>query len=249
MKLVEKHIIKPGHKDYQELDHLLFLSKNLYNKALYEVRQYYFQAKDDPSIRYKYLNYYALDKLLKERDDVDYRALLINTSQEVLKIVNQNFCSFFKLLSMKRERISSYPNKVQIPKYLDKVKGRQVLTYNFSFLQSKLFKETGIIQFPRTNIKFKPLYPESLKQVRIVPKNGIIVIEEIYEKKEKNPSGKRIKRGLYSSPKGLLNADINGSLNILRKFLASNNKDFNSPVGKSNVDWPVRIKNPQRIKL
>ena len=68
-------------------------------------------------------------------------------------------------------------------------------------------------------------------------------------KKEKNPSGKRIKRGLYSSPKGLLNADINGSLNILRKFLASNNKDFNSPVGKSNVDWPVRIKNPQRTKL
>ena len=95
------------------------------------------------------MNYYALDKLLKERDDVDYRALLINASQEVLKIVNQNFCSFFKLLSMKRERISSYPNKVQIPKYLDKVKGRQVLTYNFSFLQSKLFKETGSFNFQK----------------------------------------------------------------------------------------------------
>ena len=415
MKLVEKHIIKPSHKDYQELDHPLFLSKNLYNKALYEVRQYYFQAKDDSNVKYKYLNYYALDKLLKERDDADYRALLINASQEVLKLVNQNFCSFFKLLSMKRERISSYPNKVQIPKYLDKVKGRQTLTYNFQFLQSKLFKETGIIQFPKTNIKFKPLHPESLKQVRIVPKNGIIVIEEIYERKEKdilgdnsrylsidlginnlatcssnviepfiidgrriksinqfynkhkaelqnslrgnkktskriknltnkrnfkilnylhkaskyivnqavlhslntivigetnlgkktnqnfvqipfekliqlisykarlqgiqvflqeesytsqvsflegdyipifgkddskkNPSGKRIKRGLYSSPKGLLNADVNGSLNILRKFLTSNNKGFNDLVGKSHVDWPVRIKNPQRIKL
>ena len=35
-----------------------------------------------------------------------------------------------------------------------------------------------------------------------------------------NPSGKRIKRGLYrSSDKTLLNADINGSLNILRKYL------------------------------
>ena len=29
----------------------------------------------------------------------------------------------------------------------------------------------------------------------------------------------------------------------------SNNKGFNDPVGKSHVDWPVRIKNPQRIKL
>ena len=66
---------------------------------------------------------------------------------------------------------------------------------------------------------------------------------------KKNPSGKRIKRGLYSSPKGLLNADVNGSLNILRKFLTSNNKGFNDPVGKSHVDWPVKIKNPQRIKL
>ena len=66
---------------------------------------------------------------------------------------------------------------------------------------------------------------------------------------KKNSSGKRIKRGLYSSPKGLLNADVNGSLNILRKFLSSNNEGFNNPVGKSHVDWPVRIKNPQRIKF
>lgn len=67
MRLVQQHIIKSSHKDYQELDHLLFLAKNLYNKVLYEVRQYYFQTKDEPSIKYKYLNYYALDKLLKEK--------------------------------------------------------------------------------------------------------------------------------------------------------------------------------------
>ena len=66
---------------------------------------------------------------------------------------------------------------------------------------------------------------------------------------KKNPSGKRIQRGLYSSPKGLINSDVNGSLNILRKFLASNNEGYNNPVDKSHVDWPVRIKNPQRIKL
>ena len=421
MRLVQQHIIKPSHKDYQELDHLLFLAKNLYNKALYEVRQYYFQAKDDPSIRYKYLNYYALDKLLKERDDIDYRALPTNNSQEVLKLVNQNFCSFFKLISMKKERISSYPNRVQIPKYLDSSKGRQVLTYNHAFISQKYLKQ-GIFKIPKSNIKIKLNCSEKISQIRIVPKNGYISIEVIYEVQEKellkdnnrylsvdlginnlatcssnviepfiingrklksinqfynkhkaelqssliankktskrikhltnkrnfkilnylhkaskyivnqavshslntivigynkgwkqetnlgkktnqnfvqipfnkliqlisykarlqgiqvflqeesytsqvsflegdyiptfskddskkSPSGKRIKRGLYSSPKGLLNADVNGSLNILRKFLASNNKDFNSSVGKSHVDWPVRIKNPQRIKL
>ena len=35
-----------------------------------------------------------------------------------------------------------------------------------------------------------------------------------------NPSGKRIKRGLYKSNCGkIINADVNGSLNILRKYL------------------------------
>ena len=419
MKVVEQHIIKPSHKDYQELDHLLFSSKNLYNIGLYEVRQHFFKAKEDPSIKYKYLNYYALNALLKEREDENYRALPANTAQEVLKLINQNFCSFFKSLSMKRERLMT--NKINIPKYLDKEKGRQVLIYNQMTIGKVLLKK-GIIQLPKTKIQIKTKHPESLRQVRIVPKNGYIVIEVIYEVQEKellkdnnrflsidlginnlatcssnviepfiidgrriksinqfynkykaelqssleknkrtskriqhltnkrnfkilnylhkaskyivnqavshslnaivigynkgwkqetklskkvnqnfvqipfeklinlisykarlqgiqvflqeesytsqvsfiegdyiptfgkddlkkNPSGKRIKRGLYSSPKGLLNADVNGSLNILRKFLSSNNEDFNSPVGKSHVDWPVRIKNPQRIKL
>ena len=419
MNVVESHIIKPSHKDYKELDNLLFLSKNLYNTGLYEVRQHFFKAKEDSSIKYKYLNYYALNTLLKGREDENYRALPANTSQEVLKLINQNFCSFFKTLSMKRERLMT--NKVSIPKYLDSIKGRQILIYNQMTIGKVLLKK-GIIQLPKTKIQIKTKHLESLRQVRIVPKNGFIIIEVIYEVQEKellkdnsrylsidlginnlatcssnviepfiidgrriksinqfynkhkaelqssleknkkfskriqhltnkrnfkilnylhkaskfivnqavsnalntivigynkgwkqetnlgkktnqnfvqipfekliqlisykaklqgiqvflqeesytsqvsflegdyiptfkkddskkNPSGKRIKRGLYSSPKGLLNADVNGSLNILRKFLASNNKGFNDPVGKSHVDWPVRIKNPQRIKL
>jgi putative transposase len=32
-------------------------------------------------------------------------------------------------------------------------------------------------------------------------------------------SGKRIKRGLYKSRKGLINADVNGAANILRKVV------------------------------
>ena len=49
MILVEKHIIKKTNLIYNELDHACFLSKNLYNASLYEVRQYYFNTK-------KYLN-------------------------------------------------------------------------------------------------------------------------------------------------------------------------------------------------
>ena len=38
MKLVERHIIKKNDKRYNELDNLCFLSKNLYNQALYRIR-------------------------------------------------------------------------------------------------------------------------------------------------------------------------------------------------------------------
>lgn len=152
MNLVESHIIKPSHKDYKELDHLLFLSKNLYNTGLYEVRQHFFKAKEDSSIKYKYLNYYALNALLKGREDENYRALPANTSQEILKLINQNFCSFFKTLSMKRERLMS--NKVSIPKYLDSIKGRQVLIYNQMTIGKVLLKK-GIIQLPKTKIQIK----------------------------------------------------------------------------------------------
>ena len=50
MKLVERIIIKPNHKYFNEIDHICFLSKNLYNSTLYAVRQHYFETG-------KYLNY------------------------------------------------------------------------------------------------------------------------------------------------------------------------------------------------
>jgi putative transposase len=39
MQLVEQHIIKLNNKYYKEIDKLSFLSKNLYNKTNYIVRQ------------------------------------------------------------------------------------------------------------------------------------------------------------------------------------------------------------------
>ena len=45
MRLVEQHIIKSNDPVYKELDHLCFLSKNLYNQALYRVRQQFFADK------------------------------------------------------------------------------------------------------------------------------------------------------------------------------------------------------------
>jgi putative transposase len=53
MILVEQHIIKKTNSAYNELDQLCFLSKNLYNSAVYTIRQHYFNTK-------KYLNKFQL---------------------------------------------------------------------------------------------------------------------------------------------------------------------------------------------
>lgn len=57
--------------------------------------------------------------------------------------------------------------------------------------------------------------------------------------KHENYQGKRIKRGLFESSEGkLINADINGAINIMRKVF----KNINEITG-------IRIENPKRIKI
>ena len=165
MKLVEQHIIKSNNLIYKELDNLCFLSKNLYNQALYRIRQQFFEDKS-------FKNYYELNRELHDENQVDYRALPANSSQETLKLVNQNYSSFFKSLQ-------KHIKGVKIPGYLDKTKGRQIVVYNHMTLPSNLL-EKGIIKLPKTNIQFKTKQ-KNIRQVRIVPKNNYIVLEVIYE--------------------------------------------------------------------
>ncbi len=165
MKLVEQHIIKSNNQFYKELDNLCFLSKNLYNQALYRIRQQFFEDKT-------FKNYSEVNKELHDENQVDYRALPANTSQETLKLVNQNYSSFFQSLN-------KHIKGVKIPKYLDKTKGRQIVVYNHMTLPSNLL-EKGIIKLPKSNLQFKTKQ-KNIRQVRIVPKNNYIVLEVVYE--------------------------------------------------------------------
>ena len=115
MLLVEKHIIKPSHQYYNELDHLCFLSKNLYNSTLYTVRQYYFETK-------QFLNYQAVNKIFVSGNHPDYRALPTKVSKHTQMLVEYNFKSFFGLLKLKAQ--GKYNKPIKIPKYLNKKTGR-----------------------------------------------------------------------------------------------------------------------------
>ena len=90
----------------RELSHT---AKSLYNEALYNVRQHFFNTGE-------YLNYYGNYKELK--NSVNYKLLNSNMSQQILKEVDGSFKSFFSLLKMKQS--GKYDDKVKIPHYLDK---------------------------------------------------------------------------------------------------------------------------------
>ena len=173
MVLVEKHIIKSKHKYYDEIDNLCWLSKNLYNSTLYNVRQYYFENK-------KLLKYQIINKMYVDTNNQDYRALPAKVSKYTQMLVEHNFKSFFGLLKLKGK--GKYDKPVKIPKYLDKKKGRQVVHYEKGAIS---FKEQGYIKLSKTNIKIKTkLTKDKVQFVRLVPKNNYMVIEVGYNIKE-----------------------------------------------------------------
>ena len=60
-------------------------------------------------------------------------------------------------------------------------------------------------------------------------------------------SGKRVKRGLYCSKEGIkINADINASLNILRKYLKVNSDDL---LNVNSRDFRGFVYNPKVINI
>lgn len=167
LQLTQQIIITDQHKYYGGLDYLCKLAKNLYNTALYEIRQQYIKDK-------KYTNYYSLDRKLKETNNYDYNALPYRQSaQQVLRQVDKIFKSFFK--SIKSEKNKG--KHIRLPKYKDK-NGRYVFTYT---KQGIRFRD-GFILLKGVNNELFEIRTDKkdIQQVRIVPKGNHIVVEIIY---------------------------------------------------------------------
>ena len=173
MILAERHIIKKSDCRFEELQSICKLSKNLYNVALYNTRQYFFENN-------VFLSAFQLDSVLRKKEDVDYNALPQKVSQQTLKMVEQNFKSFFGLLKLKAK--GKYDEKVRLPKYLDK-DGEYVTVYTNQAISKKALK-CGFIQLSKSSVKIKTNIKE-IQQVRLIPKGSHIVVEVLYKVEEK----------------------------------------------------------------
>ena len=174
MRLVERHIIAPGHMHYREMDNLAFRSKNLYNATLYHIRQHFFETDG-------FLTYETLQKRFQEEGQPDYRALPAKVSQWTMKMAFQNFRAFYGANREYKEHPEKFTGKPKIPKYLDKEKGRYLLTYTVQAISKREAIGSGIIHLSGTDVRFcTRIAYGCIQQVRVVNRSGYYVIEVVY---------------------------------------------------------------------
>ena len=155
-----KHLSKEEYLSLRELSHT---AKDLYNQAVYNIRQYYFQEN-------KYLNYQKNNSLLKSSEN--YKTLNSNMSQQILKEVDGSFKSFFSLLKKKNK--GEYKEKIKLPSYLPK-NSFTTLVIGFVRLSEDILVIPYSNSFKKNHkqipIKIPPiLLDKKIKEIRIIPK-------------------------------------------------------------------------------
>lgn len=186
MYLVEQHIISVNDKRYKDLDRICFLSKNLYNAALYTIKQEFLCTG-------KWIRAGELNKKMVAENNIDYRAMSGSSSQQVLMALDKNLKSYFSAIKSWKRDNKKFTGCPKFPRYKHKTKGRNVFSYSYA-----QFKHKGnFIFFPKKE-GLSPLKTNckegSVKQVRFIPKADCYSIEVVYESsvKEQLPDNNRI---------------------------------------------------------
>ena len=187
MFLTQSNVIRHLSKDeYAMLAEMCRYSNNLYNVALYNIRQYYFSEK-------KFLTYESNYHECKVNEN--YGLLQAGVAQQTLKIADRSFKSFFNLV--KKAKSGEYRfQDIKIPHYREKG-GMFVLVLSTNAINIK----DGFLQIPMSRAfskahagkLIKIAFPERLadkkiKEVRIIPifKGQYFKIQYVYEQAEQN---------------------------------------------------------------
>ena len=248
--LVEQHHIKAGDPRFGAIDAAAFAAKNLYNKALYEVRQAFIHQGE-------YLPFAQVYHLLKGSEE--YQSLPRKVSQLVLKQLDQNWRSFFAAIKDWREHPERYLGRPKLPGYKPKQAGRFLLTYNKQAISRRMLRQ-GIVAPSGLGIEVKT-DKEEVKQVRIVPRQGYYVVEVVYERP---PDGHDLDQSLVagvdfgidnlmlvtSNLAGFVPLAVNGrSLKSINQFYNKRKARQQSLVGARTTKRLLRLTNKRNRKV
>jgi IS605 OrfB family transposase len=147
------------------------LTKNLYNQATYLVRQEFFSSG-------RWVRYQTLYEQLKESPN--YKDLPAQTGQQLLRLVDAMWASYFAAKRDWEEHPDKYLGKPRLPKY--KPKDGQFLLL-FTNQQVKL--EQGLFKLPDVMgivVKTRLTPDTAIRGARVVPKGTGYVLEILYTK-------------------------------------------------------------------
>lgn len=168
MYLTQSNVIRSLSKEeYAMLREMCQYSNNLYNVALYHIRQYFFQEK-------KFLRYEENYHVCKVNEN--YRLLQAGISQQILKVVDRSFKSFFNLI--KKAKSDEYRFKdINLPHYREKGG-----LFNLILSTNAISIKDGFLTIPMSRAFFKEhdgkkikvpfpsrLSGKTIKEVRICP--------------------------------------------------------------------------------
>ncbi len=169
----------------EQLDILAYISKNLYNEANYIIRQEFFANG-------LWTRYYQLNLQLK-KSSRNYKLLKAQTSQQIIKVLDKNWASFFKAIKDWKQHPEKYNGRPRIPNYKDKDDQFMLIFTNQNskiknncelvITMSHCFKDV----YPQYKEPLRisiPYYPHkdfsSYQQVRILPRRKYFEIEIVY---------------------------------------------------------------------
>ncbi len=167
----------------EHLDLLCSISKKLYNRANWYVRQDFFHLEN-------WLQYQDLNFILKDADN--YKLLKAQTSQQVLKTLDKNWKSFFASVKEWKINRQKFKGRPRPPKYKQGDFNFLVFTNQNSKIENNLITLTMSKHFQDIFLAFKepieftiPRYKnkefQKYQQIRILPKKRFYEIEIVYE--------------------------------------------------------------------
>ena len=171
MRLVEQHRISQNDPRYRIINAACFASKNLYNAANYIVRQSFIH-------NHIYLGYAEVYHHIKMHEA--YKALPAKVANDVLRLLDKNWRSFFKAIKAWEIDPSQFLGRPKLPGYKDKLKGRNILIYDIQALSKPALKQ-GIVKPSMLGIEVETKQT-NVAQARIIPRNGFYVVEVVYER-------------------------------------------------------------------
>ena len=162
---IERHVVKRKSEYGEILNHFSHLTNNLYNHANFIVRQNFFNNLNEKG-KSKYLSFYQMDKIIRRMDEENYQQLPKQTAQQTLKVLHQNWQSFFQSIKDYKTNPSKYKGRPKPPKYRQSGGKASIILTN---QQCKI--KNDVIHFPKIfgGLTIPVYRAKQLTEVKIIP--------------------------------------------------------------------------------